>query len=151
VESSVGIMSVVEGVGRHMEDDQEPTWEEAVAEFEAAAPVELVRPPRKFTVVYRYTDGIFTATSPALRSFELTGRSLHETRELVKRDLGEFLDPEVEVEERYPASVPATAAASSSRLDAPSLPGVLTVSSVAGATRAFISAAKASLRRVRAV
>jgi hypothetical protein len=97
-------MSVVTDMGASKEYDDEPTWDEAAAAFDAATPVELVRSPRQVTVVYRYTDGLFTATSPDLRGFRATGRTLLEVKDLVSQDLSEFLDPAVEVMERLPAA-----------------------------------------------
>ena len=146
----MGIMSVVEDVGTQMDDEPDPTWDEAVAVFEAATPVELVRGPREITVVYRYADGSFTATSPDLTGFAISGRSLHETRDLVRQDLAGFLDPAIKVIERFPAPEPEiVTAASRSWLKAGSLPGVIVVSSLS-AGRAFISSARASVRQVRA-
>jgi predicted RNase H-like HicB family nuclease len=97
-------MSVVTEVGRNADDEREPTWEEAVAALEAASPVEVVRPLREITVIYRYADGIFTATSPEIKGFRTSGPSLHETRGLVRQDLERFLDPAVKVRERFPAT-----------------------------------------------
>lgn len=56
--------------------------------------------PREIAVVYRYADGRFTATSPDLTDLEISGRSLDETRKLVRQDLAGFLDPAVKVIER---------------------------------------------------
>src|SRR5260370_15107071 len=120
-------MSVVTDMGRNVEDEREPTWDEAVAALEAATPVQVVRPPRGVTVVYRYADGVFTATSPDVRGFRTTGRSLHETRSLVRQDLSQFLDPAVKVLERFP--VPdrgiSTPAAGGGWLKAAPLPGMI--------------------------
>lgn len=147
----MGIISVVTDMGRNMEDEREPTWDEAVAALEAATPVEVVRSPREVNVIYRYADGIFTATSPEVKGFRITGRSLHETKGLVRQDLGQFLDPAVKLLERFP--VPdreiCTSAAGSGSLQAASLPGMIVLSS-SGAARTFVSSARASLRRVRA-
>jgi hypothetical protein len=93
-------MSGMGGMGSNLDNEREPTWDEALAAFEAASPAELVRSPRKITVVYRYADGIFTATSPEIRGFRASGPGLHETRSLVRQDLGRFLDPAVRVLER---------------------------------------------------
>jgi hypothetical protein len=143
-------MSVVEGMGRDMDDEPDPTWDEAVAAFEAATPVELVRPPREITVVYRYADGSFTASSLDLAGFEVSGRSLHEIRELVRQDLVGFLDPAVKVIERYPPPEPQIAtAAGRSWFKPSSLPAAIVVTSCT-AGRAFVSSAQATLRRVRA-
>lgn len=144
----MGIMSVVEDVGTQMDDEPDPTWDEAVAVFEAATPVELVRGPREITVVYRYADGSFTATSPDLTGFEVSGQSLHETRGLVQQDLAGFLDPAVKVIERFPAPEPEiVTAASRSWFKTASLAAIVVTSRSAG--RAFISSTRASVRRVR--
>jgi hypothetical protein len=147
----VGIMSVVEDVDKYTGDEPEPTWDEAVAAFETATPVELVRPRRHVTVVYRYADGSFTATSPDLTGFGISGRSLRETIELVKQDLAGFLDPAVEILERFPDPEPeiVTTAVSQRWSKVGPLPGVVLVSS-RSASRAFVSSTRASLRQVRA-
>lgn len=147
----MGIMSVVTKVGTDLEDEREPTWDEAVATLDAAAPVEVVRSPRKVTVMYRYADGIFTATSPEVKGFRTTGRSLHETRRLVSQDLRGFLDPAVEIVERIPAADPEvrTAAVGRGWVNASALHGISVPSSSSGG-RAFVSSVRASLRRTRA-
>jgi predicted RNase H-like HicB family nuclease len=147
----VGIMSVVTDMGRNVEDEREPTWDEAVATLEVATPVEVVRSPREVTVVYRYADGIFTAASPDVRGFQTTGRSLHETRSLVRQDLSQFLDPAVKVLERFPVPDPeiCTSAAGCGLLQGASLPGLIVLSS-SGTARTFVSSARPSLRRVPA-
>jgi len=146
----VGMMSVVTDMGTDMEYEREPTWEEAAAEFDAAEPVELARSPRAITVVYRYADRIFTATSPDVRGFRITGRSLHETRDLVRQDLERFLDAVVEVRERFPAATPEISTATVGRgwLKAVSLPGIIVTSSSSTAG-AFVSSVLASHRRAR--
>ena len=147
----MGIMSVVTDMGRNMEDKREPTWDEAVAALEAANPVEVVRSSREVNVVYRYVDGIFTATSPEVKGFRTTGRSLSEIRSLVRQDLSQFLDPAVKVRERFPLPDReiCTSAAGGGWLQAASLPGMILLSS-SGTARTFVSSARASLRRVRA-
>jgi hypothetical protein len=147
----VGIMNVVTDVGANMDDEREPTWDEAVAALEAAVPVEVMRQRRQITVVYRYVDGIFTATSPEVAGFRVSGSSLFETRTFVKQDLERFLDPTVDVRERFPAADPEirSAAAGRIRFKADSLPGVIVLSTT-GAARAFLSSARGSIRRVRA-
>lgn len=146
----MGIMNVVTDVDSNVDDEREPTWDEALAAFKAASPVELVRPPRQVTVIYRYADGRFTATSPEIRGFRTSGPSLHETRSLVRQDLDRFLDPPVNVLERFPAADPEirTTAAGTGWVDPLALPGIMTLSS-SGTARTFISSARASLRRVR--
>ena len=147
----MGIMRVVTDMGTDMEDEREPTWDEAVAEFDAAVPVESTRSPRTITVVYRYADGIFTATSPEIKGFRTTGPSLYETRGLVQQDLERFLDPAVKVWEHFPPETPEISTATAGRgwLKAGSLPGIIVTSS-SGTARTFVSSARASLRRVRA-
>lgn len=147
----MGIMNVVTDVGANMDDEREPTWDEAVAALEAAVPVEVMRQRRQITVVYRYVDGIFTATSPEVAGFRVSGSSLFETRTFVKQDLERFLDPTVDVRERFPAADPEirSAAAGRIRFKADSLPGVIVLSTT-GAARAFLSSARGSIRRVRA-
>jgi hypothetical protein len=145
----VGIMGVVTEMGRNVEDEREPTWDEALAALEAATPVQVVRSPREVIVVYRYADGIFRATSPNVTGLRITGTSLHETRGLVRQDLERFLDPAVEVVERFPAPDPEiTTTTSRSLLKAGSLPGMIILSS-SGAARTFFSSVRASIGRVR--
>jgi hypothetical protein len=145
----VGIMGVVTEMGRNLEDDREPTWDEAVAMLEAATPVEVVRPSREVRVVYRYTDGTFTAVSPDITGLRVTGTSLHETRELVRHDLERFLDPSVKVSERFPAAAAENCTTTSGRgwLEDGSLPGMIVLSS-SGAARTFVSSKRASSGRV---
>jgi hypothetical protein len=146
-------MSVVTDVGRNMDDEDEPTWDEAVASFDAATPVELARSPRQVTVLYRYANGVFTATSPELGGFRITGRSLPEAMGLVRHGLEGFLDPAVKVLERFPSAGPenCTAAAGHGLVFRASPPPGLIVLSSSGTARTFISPARAStpLRKVR--
>jgi len=88
----------------HDDNEPEPTWEEAHVAFETAEPAELVRPARKLRVVYRYADGSWSATSPDLEGFEVTGPSLAETKAKAAEDLAAFLDPAVELDEQEAAS-----------------------------------------------
>jgi len=92
----------VTDVGRDVADEREPTWDEAVAVQAGAAPVEVVRPKRLVTVVYRFEDGVFTATSPQLRSLRINGATLEQTTTLTRQALDRFLDPDVEVSEILP-------------------------------------------------
>jgi hypothetical protein len=110
------MMKVVEDMPRHMDDDQEPepTWEEANAAFEAAEPAELVRPARKLIVVYRYADGLWSATSPDLEGFEVSGPNLYAVKARAAEDLAAFLDPAVALEERV--AEPATTLAPRQKL-----------------------------------
>jgi predicted RNase H-like HicB family nuclease len=99
-------------VVRDMQDGQEPepTWEEAHAAFEAAEPAELVRPARKLRVVYQLVGGSWTATSPDLEGFEVTGASLAEAKARTAEALGAFLDPAVELNEKELVEVEAVVA-----------------------------------------
>lgn len=95
-----------------MQDGQEPepTWEEAHAAFEAAEPAELVRPARKLRVIYQLGDGNWTATSPDLEGFEVTGVRLAETKARAAEALDAFLDPAVELDEKELVEVEAVVA-----------------------------------------
>jgi hypothetical protein len=76
------------------------TWEEALAAFNTATSVEVVRPPRTVTVEYRHEGGKVVATSPEIRSFRASGRDLDGARSAVHDLLDPFLDPSVTIEER---------------------------------------------------
>jgi hypothetical protein len=109
------MMSVVEDMDvDDRQDDAEPSpsWDEAVAEWDAGEPADLERPPRKITILYRYNNGRFHATSPDLTGFEVPGPSLHETKQLVRAALKDYLDPAVELNERMPPQGPETESAS---------------------------------------
>ena len=139
----MGIMNVVENVGTNEGDfEREPTWDEAVAAFEAAEPVELVRSPRKIVVIYRYTDGSFVATSPALAGFEVTGSSLHEARQQARDALAAYLDPAVEVVERFPDPPIETAGVSRSSIGTDS-PNLIFEPHSRSGSRAFVSSRSA--------
>jgi predicted RNase H-like HicB family nuclease len=144
-------MSVVNDMGTDMDDEPDPTWEEAVAAFEAAEPVEVVRPPRTVNVVYQYAAGVFTATSPELRGLRMTGRSLDETMGLVRASLDGWLDPAVTVEEHLPAPEPqvSTSSGGFGWLKGIPLSAIARLSST-GAGRAFVSAARAGQQRAGA-
>jgi predicted RNase H-like HicB family nuclease len=144
-------MGVVTDVGRNKTDMREPTWEEAAAVQAAATPVEVVRPKRQVIVTYRFEDGVFTATSPQLRSLRITGPTLEQTMSLVRQALDRFLDPAVEVREVLPRtdSHVCTAAAGHSWLKTEALSTLLAVPSTSSAVRAFVSSSRRS-RRVRA-
>jgi hypothetical protein len=97
------MMSVVESMEmRHSDAEGDSDWADALADWTVGEPVDLTRPARKITIVYRYTDGRFYATSPDLTGFDLSGGNLHETRQLVREDLARFLDPAVELREVLP-------------------------------------------------
>lgn len=114
----MGIMKVVEDMVEHASDEggREPTWEEAKAVFTSSRPATLVRSPRKLIVEYRYSDRRWHATSPDLTSFDVSGQSLHETRQMAKEHLAGFLDPAVKLDERLPSEDAETEGASRSRL-----------------------------------
>jgi hypothetical protein len=94
---------MMEGMGTpdlELGDESALTWEQAVAEFEAATPGEVVRPPRTIMVIYRYLDGKWHASSPSLAGFEAYGDSLAEIQQTVRADLGGYLDPAVGLDQR---------------------------------------------------
>ena len=88
-------------MARHVERDSgsDPTWDEAVAGFEAGQPAELARSPRTVAIEYRYADGRWWATSPELTGFALCASSLPEVKSLVADKLVAYLDPAVKLEE----------------------------------------------------
>jgi predicted RNase H-like HicB family nuclease len=143
----MGIMNVVGNVDMNEQGEREPTWDEAVAAFEAAEPVELVRSPRKIVVTYRYADGSFVATSPALTGFEVAGSSLHEARLRAKEALAAYLDPVVEVVERFPHSPIETAGVSRGSIGA-NPPSLIFEPSSHSASRAFVSSRSTRASRV---
>ena len=148
-ELSGGIISVVKDVGRDMDDNYEPTWDEAVAALASAEPVEVVRSPRRIIVVYRYADGVFTATSPDVKGFRASGGSLDEARLHAKQDLADFLDPAVKVVEIYSRPERETAACGHSWFRSESS-AALVVLSTEGTASTYMSPARASVRRVPA-
>jgi hypothetical protein len=88
------------------EDGFPATWDEAVAAFEGAEPVEVARPPRRVMVVYQFRDGVYSATSPQIAGFGEASEDCARLREIVRLRLASFLDPAVEVAEcGYPASL----------------------------------------------
>ena len=76
------------------------TWEEALAAFEAATPVKVVRSPRTVTVEYRHEGGAVIATSPELPGLQRSGRNLDEARSAMRDLLEPFLDLGVTIAER---------------------------------------------------
>src|SRR5262245_42911300 len=142
-------MNVVKDMGTDTDDAREPTWEEALAEFNDALPVELERSPRKITVVYRFTGDGFVATSPDLKGFRATGRTLREVKAAATQDLQSFLDPAVEVVQREPVSEPriCTSAATtrSGWLVSGALPSVVVLTS-SGSAGTFVSSARTPRR-----
>jgi len=143
-------MGVVTDMGRDVADEREPTWDEAAAMQAAATPVEVVRPKRQVTVVYRFEGGVFTATSPQLRSLRITGSTLDQAKSLAHQALDRFLDPAVEVKEILPRpdSRVCTVAADQSWLKTGGLSTLVVVPSTSSAARSFVSSRKS--RRVRA-
>jgi predicted RNase H-like HicB family nuclease len=138
----MGIMGVVTDVGSNVEDEREPTWEDAVKARAGGTPVEVVRPRRRITVVYRYRDGAVIASSPQLRSLRATGATLEEARRLVREDLDRFLDPEVEIHEDLPHTEPRPCTVAAGRswmylLDS----SVILAASSSGTARSFITPA----------
>jgi hypothetical protein len=134
------MMSVVEDMDVHERQDNtgpDPSWEDAVAEWDAGEPVDLERPRRKLTIQYRYIDGRFYATSPDLTGFEVSGPSLYETTQLVRADLQDFLDCTVELDEHMPRQEPNTEGASRQVVRDP---GSFVLSPTSnGRSRAFVS------------
>lgn len=116
-------MEVVEDVMEYPLDDAEPepTWDEAVAAFEAGRQVDLVRSPRKLIIEYRYADGSWHATSPDLASFEMSGSSLYGIRQQVKAELQDYLDPAVTLAEQVPDEAETVGASRSQVLNAPAV------------------------------
>lgn len=100
------MMSVVESMDTRRSDTEgDPDWAGALADWDAGEPADLLRPARTITIVYRYTDGRFYATSPDLTGFDMSGENLYETRQLVREDLARFLDPAVRLREVLPRDV----------------------------------------------
>jgi predicted RNase H-like HicB family nuclease len=81
-------------------DEPAPSWEQAVAEFEAGEPGEVVPAPQTIMVIYQYLAGKWHAYSPSIKGFEAQGRSFAETRAAVRADLGGYLHPLVALDER---------------------------------------------------
>jgi hypothetical protein len=119
------------------EGGREPTWEEAKAALASSRPAALVRSPRKLVVEYRYCDRRWHATSPGLTGFDVSGPSLHETRQMAKEHLAGFLDPAVALDERLPSEEAETEGASRSRVV--NDPPVVASSSTASRNRLVLS------------
>ena len=85
-------------------DDHHPTddlsWDEAVAMFGNAAPVEVERGARTLRIEYRRHLGGWRATSPDIPGFDVSGGSLADTKQRVRDDLTGWLDGGVTVAER---------------------------------------------------
>lgn len=86
------------------------SWDEAVAMFESAAPIEVEWGPRALHVEYRRRPGGWRATSPEVQGFNILGVSLADTKRRVHEDLASWLDPGVEVIERQIAPPKTTTA-----------------------------------------
>jgi hypothetical protein len=69
-------------------------------EIRKTEPVEVVRSPRRVTVVYRYGNGMHTATSPEIPGLEETSEDRTRLKEIIRLKLAAFLDPAVEIVER---------------------------------------------------
>ncbi|MEV6860952.1 hypothetical protein AB0M44_08100 [Streptosporangium subroseum] len=76
------------------------SWDDAVAMFDNAAPVEVDRGSRTLRVEYRRRPGGWRATSPDVPDFDILGISLADTKRRVREDLASWLDTGVEVVER---------------------------------------------------
>lgn len=98
----MGMMKVVTGMSNHRPSqvEAEPTWDEAVAELEAGAPAEVVRSARSVAVEYRYSDGVWRATSPDIVGFVATGQTFAEVKTHAREDLASYLDAAVSIDER---------------------------------------------------
>jgi predicted RNase H-like HicB family nuclease len=133
----MGIMQLMNDVAGHADDEDDLTWDEAVAVFEAAQPVDLVRSHRQILVIIRYADDRFTATSPELTGFEVSGPTLAETRRLAREAVTAYVDPAVEILECLPQSPTGTAGAS--RVFICDHASVFRTSSQSGSGTAFVS------------
>ncbi|GHH66048.1 hypothetical protein GCM10017673_11120 [Streptosporangium violaceochromogenes] len=84
-------------------DDQDEaddlSWDEAVAMFESATPVEAERSARTLHIEYRRCFGRWRATSPDIPGFDVFGSSLADTKRCVRDDLAGWLDTGVTVVE----------------------------------------------------
>lgn len=83
-------------------NDREPTWEEARAAFDAAEPVEVIRPPRRITVRYHLASKVYVAGSPEIPGFWAYGDTLDEVMAVGRERLASWLDPAVEIVEELP-------------------------------------------------
>jgi hypothetical protein len=81
-------------------DRDDLTWEQAVADFEAATPAEVVRPPRTVDVIYQYLGRRWRASSPSVRGFDVSADSLDQVREIARSSLTDYLDPAITLSER---------------------------------------------------
>lgn len=142
------MMSVVEDMSVSQRQDgpePDPSWEGALADWDAGEPADLKRPSRKVTIVYRYIDCQFQASSPDLTGFHVTGQSLHEIKQLVRADLGDYLDSSVELDERMPRQDPDTEGASRQVVSAYG-GGLLLSPTSNGRSRAFTSPSRVRVR-----
>ncbi|MEV4096992.1 hypothetical protein [Streptosporangium saharense] len=92
------------------DDADDLSWDEAVAMFENAAPVEVEWGPRTLHIEYRRRFGGWHATSPDVPGFSILGATLADTKHRVHEDLAGWLDAGIEVVETKvapPAVVPA--------------------------------------------
>jgi hypothetical protein len=94
-------MMVMNDVAQRRPEDEEPepSLGELLEWFEAGEPVDLVRSPRRLPVEYRYSDGMWHATSPAIASYAREARTLFEARRAVHDDLAAYVPPETPIDE----------------------------------------------------
>jgi hypothetical protein len=90
----------VEDMARHAgsESELDPTWDEAVAEFESGEPAGLARSPRTLLIYYRYVDDRWQVSAPELEGFYVSAVSLPAARKLVSAELADYLDPLVKLD-----------------------------------------------------
>jgi hypothetical protein len=91
------------------EETDDLSWDDAVAMFDNAAPVEVEWGSRTLCVEYRRRLGGWRATSPDVPDFDVLGISLADTKRRVHEDLAGWLDTGVEVVERQIAPPKAAA------------------------------------------
>lgn len=88
------------GASSAMDDEPDPTWEEAVAAFEAATPVRLVRPPRTVVIDLTCYGSVWVATSAQLGGFSASGFTASGVEKIARDNLEAWLDPAVTLEFR---------------------------------------------------
>lgn len=87
----------IERDDQHEADDL--SWDEAVAMFESATPVEAERSARTLHIEYRRCFGGWRATSPDIPGFDVFGSSLADIKRRVRDDLAGWPDTGVTVAE----------------------------------------------------
>jgi hypothetical protein len=80
------------------EADEDPAWDEAVASFATAKPVELVRGPRTVTVTVTRDGAERIGTSEQLDGFRVSAGSREAVWLAAKKALDGWLDPAVALE-----------------------------------------------------